>query len=248
MDNFNYLIKTRELYNLAEQLSQNKNTKREITDISISKIPYIVYPDLDINQSLIIHELAEFLLKEAKNRNNHNEVAITYDLDNNLSIKNGLLPILEKSGVCEGTTNEVDIFSDTKTMSTIYRAKNIAVINLHNHPSCSSFSVQDISVFLNETAIKLMVVIGNNGELFYLSKNLDKYNFITAFKYFTDIINVIHPIQDKEYKWTNAELREVADIFLKNSINFGIDYKHVLGTDKELKQINEDKDWNEDER
>lgn len=248
MNNFKQILRIRELYNLAEHLCQSENTKRDITDIAISKIPYVVYPDLDINQSLIIHEFAEYLLEKSKNENNHNEVAITYDLDNNLSLKNGFKPILDKAGVCKGSIDEIDLFSDTQTMSTVYRAKNIAIVNLHNHPSCSSFSVQDISFFLVETAVKLMVVIGNNGELYYLSKDLSKYNFENAMKYFTDIPDVIHPNRCKDYEWNNSELREIADIFLKSCKEFGIDYKHSLGTNKNLQKEREEGEYDYDDR
>lgn len=234
MDNFLYLMKSKELYDFAEQLSQSGNGKRKITDIAISKIPYVVYPDLDINQSLIIHEFAELCLTKAQNENEHNEVAITYDLDNNLSLENGFQPIIEKAGICYGTEIETDLFSDTQTMSTINRAKNVAVINLHNHPGCSSFSVQDISLFIAQAAIKLMVVVGNNGELYYMSKNLNKYVFRDAMNYLIKVTNVIHPNFTTDTHWPASELREIADLFLKQSDNLGIEYMHVLASNREL--------------
>lgn len=210
--------------------------------MAVSKIPYVVYPDLDINQSLIIHEFAEYSLKKAREENDHNEVAITYDLDNNISLEDGFKPIIEKAGVCYGTMGETELFSDTQTMSTIYRAKNVAVVNLHNHPSCSTFSVQDISLFLVETAIKLMVVVGNNGELYYLSKDLKFYDFKRAMKYFVNTAEAVHPNAAQDYRWQISEQRIIADLFLKNSRDFGIEYKHVLGTDKELKKAHESKE------
>lgn len=248
MNNFEYLRKTEELYEFVELLRQDTKIKREITDVAVSKIPYVVYPDLDVNQSLIIHEFAEYTLAKAKEENEHNEVAVTYDLDNGLSMKDGFQQIIEKAGVCYGGLDETNLFSDTQTMSTIYRAKNIAVVNVHNHPGCSSFSVEDISTFLMESAIKLMVVVGNNGELYYLSKNLPKYNFKEAVRYIAGVSKIIHPDAVPGYKWKEAELRQCADIFLKNSNLFGIEYKHVLGTDLELKKIKESKELEISER
>lgn len=56
MDNLSYLFQEQEVYNLAEIMSKSGN-KRLITDIAISKIPYVAYPDCDAQQSLILHEL-----------------------------------------------------------------------------------------------------------------------------------------------------------------------------------------------
>ena len=236
MDNFQYLLKEEELYSLAEKILQSNHNKRLITDISISKIPYVVYPDMNTDLNLVIHELAEHLLSLAKQNNNSNEVAITFNLEDNFKIKDGMDNILEKVGICYGSQNEIDLFSDTQTMSVINRARSIAVINMHNHPSCSSFSTTDISTFLKETVVKVMIVIGNNGELYYLSKN-ENYNHDKARKYLTDIGKVIIPgISDTE-KATVKDLRAVADIFLKNSSRFGIEYRHILGSDKELKMF-----------
>lgn len=247
MDNFGYLLKEEELYSLAEQLSQSNNKKRLITDVSISKIPYVVYPDLDTNLNLVIHELAEHLLFLAKKDNDSNEVAITFNLEDNFKIKEGIEKVLEKVGICFGTQNETDLFSDTQTMSIINRARSIAVINMHNHPSCSSFSVTDISTFLKESVVKMMIVIGNNGELYYLSKDKN-YNHNKARRYLTDVGKVIMPGINDSTKATVKDLRTVADIFLKNSSRFGIEYRHILGTNKTLKMFKvEDKNKNDKE-
>ena len=234
------LIQENDLYKLAESLCQNKNNgKRLITDVAISKIPYVMYPDLTKTQSLIVHELAEHLLNLAKSQNNSNEIAVTYNLDNNDDISNGMMEVLEKTGICFGTNNETELFSDSKTMSIINRAKSIAIVNLHNHPSCNTFSIQDISVFLKETAIKLMLVLGNNGELYYLSKNIDKYNFLQAREYLVNATKAVAPTigNKKQTFLTYKEMRDIGDLFLKNCDQFGIEYKHVLGNERELQQV-----------
>ena len=234
------LIEEDDLYKLAELLCQNKNNgKRLITDVAISKIPYVMYPDLTKMQSLIVHELAEYLLSLAKSQNKSNEIAVTYNLDNNDDISNGMAEVLEKTGICFGSNNETELFSDSKTMSIINRAKNIAIVNLHNHPSCNTFSIQDISVFLKETAIKLMLVLGNNGELYYLSKNIDKYNFLQAREYLINVTKVVVPtIENKKQTFlTYKEMKDIEDLFLKNCGQFGIEYRHILGNERELQQI-----------
>ena len=236
MDNFQYLIKEQQLCDLAETLAQRGKGKYAITEVAISKIPYVVYPDLSNNDNLIIHELAEKVLQYAKDKNDSSEVAITYDLDNRLDISEGVKPIMDKAGVCYGTCDEMDLFSDPQTMRIVLGARSIAVINIHNHPSCSSFSTVDISSFLRETAIKLMIVIGNNGELYYLSKNPTTFNYYKARKYLNDIGNVVHPGINENSILTAKEQREVADLFLKNAVNFGMEYKHVLSSSKKLQE------------
>lgn len=243
MDNFEYLLKTKKLYELAESIFQNDKKKRNITDVAISKIPYVLYPELNLNEDLIIHEFAEFLLKQSQTNNKNNEIAITYDLSNKLEIKDGFSEIMNNCGICYGNENEIELFADTKTMSVICRAEDIAVVNIHNHPSCSTFSVQDISFFLSETAVKLMVVVGNNGELYYMSKNSEKYNFKDAIKYFGSIVEKVHPNAPDTYKWTVDEMRSVSDAFLKNCNQIGIQYKHVLGNNVKLKQQRKENDY-----
>ena len=237
MNNFQYLLYEQELIDVAEQLGQSNNHKILITDVAISKIPYVVYPDLDINENLIVHELCEFLLKESRDKNNSNEVMLTYDFDNKLNIKNGFEYILEKTGICYGTINQTDLFSDTLTQSIIMRAKNVAVLSIHNHPGSSPFSTLDISSFLKETAIKLMIIVGNNGELYYLNKNKN-YNHSSARKYLTDAAKIIVPNITPTYICNYSQLKDISELFLKNCKNFGIDYSHVLGTNRELEKIN----------
>jgi len=243
------LIQESNILELAESLNQNKkNNKRTITDVAISKIPYVAYPELNTEQCLIIHELAEHLLLLAKEQNNSNEIAITYNLDNNDSLEFGMNNILNNTGICYGTENETDLFSDSKTMAIINRAKSVAIVNLHNHPSCNTFSIQDISLFLKESALKLMIVLGNNGELYYLSKNLEKYNYNQARQYLMTAINIIIPnIKNGTQQFlTYNEALEISSLFLKNCNNFGIEYRHVLGSNKPFEQLKELKEQKEE--
>jgi hypothetical protein len=229
-----------ELYKLAESLCQKSvNGKRLITDVAVSKIPYAVYPDMSIQQSLVIHELAEYLLQTAKNRNDSNEIAITCDIAKT-DITQGTVRILEQVGVCYGSQNETDLWSDSNTASIISRAKDITIVNLHNHPSCSTFSINDISIFLRETALKMMVIVGNDGELYYMSKNMNAYDYGKAKGYLMQASMVVDPDIVKKEFVSFATSREIADLFLKNCGRLGIEYRHVLGTDKTLRRLQED--------
>lgn len=233
------LEKESELYHLAEELCQNHNEKRIITDISISKIPYVAYPDLDVQQCLVVHELAEYLLTLAKSANNSDEIAITCNIDENKTILDGLPKVLGNSGICFGTKNETDIFSDTNSMSIINRATSVAIVSLHNHPSCGTFSVQDISIFLFQSTVKLMIVIGNNGELYYMSKDSEKFNYRKAIDYLKEASRIISPDIYQQKFISYREMRDIADLFLKNCGFFGIEYRHVLGTNRKLEDMKE---------
>lgn len=232
MDDFAYLFEEQKVYDLAEHILK-KSKGRLITNVAIAKIPYVSYPNCSANQSLIIHELAEYLLKTAKDNNNSNEISITIDLNERHNIENGLLSVLEKTGICYGTKHDTDLFSDALSMHLIRGAKSVTVVNLHNHPSCSSFSTTDLSFFLRESSIKMMVVIGNSGELYYLSKN-ENYDHDKARKYLTDAAYIVKPDILQNKKVSISELRQVADLFLKNCYRYGIDYEHVLGSNREL--------------
>lgn len=245
MDDFAYLFEEQKVYDLAEYILKN-NKSRIITDVAISKIPYVAYPDCSANQSLIIHELAEYLLKTAKEENNSNEISLTLDLNDNHNIEDGILTILNKTGVCYGTKHDTDLFSDALSMHLIRAAKDVTIVNLHNHPSCSSFSTTDLSFFLRESSIKMMVVVGNSGELYYLSKNKN-YNHDKARKYLTDTGYIVKPDITPDKRFSFLELRQVADLFLKNCYNFGIDYEHVLGSNRVLQSIKDDIDHESEE-
>ena len=51
-----------------------------------------------------------------------------------------------------------------------------------------------------------------------------------------DIGNVVHPGINENSILTAKEQREVADLFLKNAVNFGMEYKHVLSSSKKLQE------------
>lgn len=123
-----YLFAEQDVYNLAESLLQTNRNKRLITDIAISKIPYIAYPEFTNMQSLAVHELAEHLLYLSKEFNSSNEVSLTCDIDSIKTLDGGIEPILKNTGISYGTNNETDFFSDTLSMSIVNRAKNVTVV------------------------------------------------------------------------------------------------------------------------
>lgn len=215
-------------------LYQDKHNKKiYITDIAISKIPYVKFNNISNEKCFIVHELCEYLLRLAKNDNCSNEVALTYNLSSTLHYSDGIENIINECGICYGNEKEIDLFADTQTMSMINRSSSSCLINIHNHPSCFSFSLQDIRTFLKESAIRLMIVICNDGEMYYMDKT-DKYNVNECYDYLKQIYETIRPKLDKNQIFNLSELREITNLFLKNCLLFGVDYRHVLNNNKEI--------------
>lgn len=221
----------------ASKICQNTNEKKiSITDIAVSKIPYIKYPDMSIDDSIIIHELAEKVLRIAKEENDSNEVVITYDLDTQ---DKSLEHLEQHIGICKGNEHETDVFSDTASQLIIDTAKNIAVVNLHNHPNCSLFSIYDITFFLRYESIKMMVLLSNKGELYYMSKTQGAYNHNQAIMGLSGIITDIVPGAISEGKllvnrMTKVELDQIAKCFRRSCQDYGIEHRHALGRTKEV--------------
>lgn len=63
------------------------------------------------------------------------------------------------------------------------------VIVLHNHPSLSKFSLEDVKFFLRNETVKMMVVVTNLGSISYLVKK-DSYNRKSAIEIFNHAVSM----------------------------------------------------------
>ncbi len=154
------------------KLSAKKRDKKVfITDIAIDKIPFIKYRGLRDTENQALYQLAKLVLLTSQTENDSNEAAVTCTLDR----KNPL----EEIGISFGNEHEVDICADTVSNHLIVSARKCAVIVLHNHPSTHTLSITDIRLFLHYTAIKIIVVVTNQGNIHYLSKD-DDYDYNKA--------------------------------------------------------------------
>lgn len=151
------------------KMSNKKNHKIDITDVAINKVGVIEFEAIPKEEHLIISNLAKMVLEISKECNNSNEVSITYKMGTDIRD-------LESSiGVQFGNEYEVDPLGNTTSYHIIKGQNECIVILLHNHPSLSSFSLDDIYFFLSYHAIKMMVLISNKGDIHYMVKN-DKYD------------------------------------------------------------------------
>lgn len=161
------------------KMSKTRDKKVGITDIAISKVPFIKYHGFDENRNYIMQELAKDVLRLSKDENDSNEVAITCDL--------GCDNPLEEFGVALGTEHEVDILADTFSNHIIVSQKSVAVVVLHNHTSTQTFSLQDIRFFLEYPMLEVIVVVSNQGTVHYLMRD-EGYDYKQAFLLFKDCI------------------------------------------------------------
>lgn len=219
-------LQQHELNKLAEHLHQtNRFKKVDINDIAIAKIPYVKYPGINIEDCVMIHDLAQEVLQISKTENNNNEVAITYSLD---------YKELEKKGevyktVVKGNEYETDITADTDTFHLLCGQKRNILVSLHNHPTQNIFSIFDILLFLQEPTIGYMIVITNRGELHYMYKKPELYDSKAALALLAQtIVSIVPEAHDGAYfhqkELKKEQMIEVSKKFLKKALEVGIVY------------------------
>jgi len=201
--------------NLNElQMSKNRDKKIPITDVAISKVPYVEYKEIPEDEYDIIHELVKQVLTLAKEENDSNEVAITYRMNHD-----EIAPDEEYIGVSFGKEHEVDPLEDTTSYHLIMSKKDCVVVSLHNHPSLSQISVVDMRFFLEYDSVKLLVIITNLGSISYLVKD-SRYNKREAITLYNEVVSMNNEATDlKGYQ-------EAAKHFMKNCYSVGIIYEN----------------------
>lgn len=176
------------------EMSKNRNRKVLITDEAINKVPCIRYKEIPECEDEIIQELAKEVLAISKNENDSNEVALTYSLDHERLIATGR----EYIGISLGDEHSVDPCMNTVSNHLIKASLGCVVIILHNHPSLSKFSLEDVQFFLRNITVKMMVVITNLGNISYLVKkeNIDQRKAIEIYNNAVSMHNEGNGIKD----------------------------------------------------
>lgn len=196
------------------EMSKNRDRKVMITEEAIRKIPYIRYREIPEQEYDIIQSLAKRVLEIAKERNDSNEVAITYSYDPEMVISGEALV-----GVHFGDEHSVDPLEDPQTFHLIMKSRECAVVSLHNHPSLSLVSLMDIRFFLRYHSIKLLVIVTNLGSVSYLVKG-SKYDYGAAIDFVNEVITM-HNEADNLKGYQKA-----VQFFLSNCYKVGIIYEN----------------------
>lgn len=167
------------------EMAKKRDHKIMITDEAIEKVPLVRYKEIPESEYLMLRELAKEVLTVSKNDNHSNEVALTYSLDYRKLIAEGK----EFMGVALGDEHSVDPCMNTVAYHLITASFDCIVIVLHNHPSLSKFSLEDIKFFLGNGTVKMMVVVTNLGNISYLVKR-DSYNRQKAIEIYNHAVSV----------------------------------------------------------
>lgn len=175
-------------------MAKKRDHKIMITEEAIKKVPFVQYKEIPEAEYLMLQELAKEVLIVSKNENDSNEVAITYSLDYRNLIAEGK----EYIGVALGDEHSVDPCMNTTSYHLITTSLECVVIVLHNHPSLSKFSLEDIKFFLSNRAVKMMIVVTNLGSVSYLVKreNFHRQKAIEIYNHAVSLHNKGNDIHD----------------------------------------------------
>jgi len=176
------------------EMAKKRTHKIMITDMAIEKVPLIKYREIPESEYLMLQELAKEVLMVSKNENDSNEVALTYSLDYRNLIAGGK----EFMGVALGDEHSVDPCMNTVAYHLITTSIQCVVIVLHNHPSLSKFSLEDVRFFLSNETVKMMVVVTNLGNISYLVRkgNYNRKKAIEVYNYAVSVHNEGSNIHD----------------------------------------------------
>ncbi len=196
-----------------KELGANKRDhKVDITDIAIDKVPFIKYREIPEEHYEIIQLLAKLVLEESRDNNDCNETAITYSLDG--------IDIFDEGGRCVtvayGDDHSVDPMETTLSYHLIGNSASCVVVIIHNHPSLSKISLQDVSLMLSYASIKMIVAVTNLGAINYIVRR-ENFNRIEALRLFSEATD--------KYRAAGNDLKkrqEATDYFLSHCYEIGI--------------------------
>ena len=131
----------------------------------------IRYPGIPEEQYEILRQIAREVLIISRDRNDGNEVAITYSLDSQRLKSEGKAYY----GVALGDRSSVDPGEDAAAYHLLNSSGRNVVVTVHNHPSLSLISLADAAFLLEYASVKMIVAVTNLGGIFYLTK-AERYN------------------------------------------------------------------------
>lgn len=142
---------------MSEEILNDKvDEKNLITDETILNLKPLTFVTITGNDIVeFIHLQCQKVLSLAKEKNESREIAQAVNLD----------------------TFEVlsPVFGDSKSVNIDHlvsqmRGTEYAFVVMHNHPSGSHFSRKDIKTFVDAENMTILIVIGNNGDIYILEK------------------------------------------------------------------------------
>lgn len=95
-------------------------------------------------------------------------------------------------------------------------------IALHNHPSGGTFAINDLDKFVENANLKVMIVVGNNGNQ-YLMKKTNNFNGKALINDYTNYLTKMN----NNCKTVSEFLTEANKFLLNEGAKYGVDYKSI---------------------
>lgn len=196
------------------EMAKKRDHKITITEEAIKKVPRIQYREISEEHYDVLQELAKKVLIASKEKNDCNEVAITYSLDSTELFLSGRQYV----AIAYGDEHSVDPMSDTASNHLLVSAYDCVVVILHNHPSLSKISLQDIQYLLRFSTVKMIVAVTNLGSISYVVKT-NNYNRRNAIDLYNDSASLYNSSSDLKGN------QKASDFFLNNCYKAGCIYE-----------------------
>jgi len=188
--------------------SISSHKKQFINEASLLRLrPYII-DEIGEDESFYLYQKCQSILYYALNHNNCNEVALVYSINSH-----------EEGNMIKGSQTNTDLESDTKTYELLNRNDNKVCVLVHNHPTDSAFSIEDYSEFLLYGKLKIMVVVTNSGEQYYMTKT-EYFDRNAAVKKLIEITKMCD--HNNDGKLNRSESVQAAKEFERVAYVFGI--------------------------
>ena len=198
---------------ISLEMAKDHSKKQMITDIAISRVPYIRYPNIPECAYQSIQDFSKDTLRISKEKNDSNEVAIVFSLRH---IIEGVNPVF---GVAFGGEHNVNPEDSVEAYHLLHSEAECVLVLTHNHPSTATFSLEDIYMFIRSFNIKLMLAVSNAGKIYYMVRK-ETFSFEGA-------LTLAHEAADRYINAITLEQRiDATKYFLHNCNKFGILYGH----------------------
>ena len=138
--------------------AKRRDRKIAITDIAITKIPYVKIPELDELAAKELYDAHREVLSAAQRLNNSNEVALVYNL------------YTKERYMVMGDACHVDVDNDIGIRTLQKKSYAGDLVLVYNYPTTAKFSLADIDYFIANDYIGMMTVVTNQGDVYLIRK------------------------------------------------------------------------------
>lgn len=191
--------------NLGSLGRHKAGDKVTITDQAIKKVPEKASKYLSDDENKALHDMNVAVLTESMKHNNSDEVSQVYfgkDRDGQNTY----------SDLIHGDQYSVDVEADTAIFHALWNNPERSLIVTHNHPGRSSFSEDDLALFMRYRSIKCLSIVTNRGKCFSLTKTKDMGDTEEFYVYAAEIHG----------RFTDEQQR--VDLLISKLYNYGVRY------------------------